>query len=103
MTGRLFVRVVTFFMGSDQATWAGHALQGLLLGFLLAFISPAVAFAFVVGAFWHRELSDFVSPVVQGRLTWADSWRNVRRDGLADFFTPVVAGNLGIIVHGLLL
>ncbi len=102
MITQLIARVFTLFTGSDQATWIGHGVQGLILGFLLAFLGQFIAFAFVVGAFFHRELSDFVSPIASGSMTLRESFSRLKEDGIADFITPVTAATIGIALNTLL-
>lgn len=97
---KLLERVFGFFSGPNWRTWLGHGLQGLVFGFALGWSAP-VAISFTLGAFLHREVSDFVSPVFEGRLTWAQSLQKVREDGLLDLATPYMGLVLGLILHAI--
>lgn len=88
------------FSGGNEATWFGHGLQGLVFGFGLGF-EPGFAVSFTLGAFLHREVSDFVTPIAEGRMSLRDSARNVKEDGLLDLATPFIGLVLGLFLHAI--
>ncbi len=100
---RILTIIIAFLSGTNERTWLGHGIQGLLLGFLLSLISPVVAISFVAGAFWHREISDFVEPVYEGRLSWSGSLKRIVGDGIMDFLSPLAGAGIGILLNAALL
>lgn len=92
-------RLALALFSTDEATWLGHALQGFAFALPLTVLGVYVAESFVLGAFIHREVSDLLTPVIKGELTWQQSWRKFRRDGIPDLFSAIIGAHLGIAAN----
>jgi hypothetical protein len=80
---------------TDEATWAGHGVQGLLFTLALGWISMTFAAGFVVGAFLHREIDNVIYHI-------QEKDRNVR-DWLVDGWMDMISPLMGMVVGALIL
>lgn len=104
--------LVAFFSTTNERTWKGHGLQavafsvtGAIFGLWLIPGQPVAYFSgwiFSEGAFFHRELDNFVVPALDPEIGVRKSWEKVREDGLMDFLVPHVAGGASSLVTVLL-
>jgi len=76
MTQRKIWRWLT---ATDERTWIGHGLQGVLFGGL-AFLQPGYGLMFTLGAFGHREADDYWN---------AMNRKNKLRDCFMDLWSPL--------------
>lgn len=95
-----------FLTATDERTWVGHGLQGLLFGFVGGLTRPGNGAIFTFGAFLHREANDYFKWLRQAQMlrelgypqTAAVMERNRRKkliDGYMDLWSPMAGALLG--------
>lgn len=84
------------FVGSDEASWAGHGLQGFALGYVSVLAGhPWPGMAVNTGIWLHRELSNLLMPWLYGNLTASEAWDRFRNDGIFDLIVPFITYGFG--------
>jgi hypothetical protein len=69
----------------EWLTWIGHASAG----FAAAFLAGAPGYTLAVGFYGGKEYKE------------SDNLRNISRDNVLDFISPIVGGAGGLLVRGL--
>lgn len=100
-------KVINLLDRNRQSSWVGHAIQGVIFTLPFSLLAELTGnrlihlfgLTFVIGAFFHRELDDFVDPWM--RVGWAYAVTKLKRDGLADFIAPYAASSATIVVVAL--
>jgi len=92
MVRNAFVAALRWLSGPpDWHTWVGHGLQGAAFGFLFGLAGqPVAGIVFTMGAFGHREVSQYIG--APGHI----------EDHIFDFLTPVMAASLAASLGALL-
>lgn len=77
-------KILRWLTATDERTWIGHGLQGLLFG-CLAFLGPGYGLTFTAGAFLHREADNYLN---------ATNRAEKLRDCFMDAWSPLAAAML---------
>lgn len=83
-------KIMRFLTATDERTWIGHGVQGLLFGFLFGLTGYGHGALVTLGAFGHREADDYFVGGGDARDGFMDLWSALAGAALGELIVLVV-------------